>query len=75
MRKAAMRFTKSQSQILMERFQTNPYVGKEENLQLAKSLNISEESIRIWLHNYRRRNNITKSVLFKGQLVYSMYNQ
>ena len=37
------------TQILMQKFQTNPDLSKEEEeCQLAKSFNVSEEGIRIW---------------------------
>ena len=52
----------------MERFQANPYVRKEEKCELAKSLNITKEKIKVWFE-YRRSKAKTKSLLSKGESV------
>ena len=66
----AGRLTEYQSQILMERFQANPYLRKEEKCQLAESLNITKEKIKVWF-DYRRSKAKTKSLLSKGEFVLS----
>ena len=47
--------TSFQTQALTEKFQAHPYLENEERYQLAKSLNISEKSIKAWFKNRRQR--------------------
>ena len=48
-----LHMTKYQTQILMERFQSKPYLEKDEKQQLAKLLNTSAEKIQRWFINVR----------------------
>ena len=41
--------------ILMKSFEADPYPGKREKLQLAKSLNTSQKTIENWFGNMRAR--------------------
>ena len=65
--------TEYQSQILIERFQANPYVDKEERRQLVKLLNISEGKVMTWFLNRRKR--AKASGQFKGESRLVMYIQ
>ena len=47
--------TKIQKEILMKSFRSNPHPSKEEQSQLAMSLNTSQKVIRNWFGNRRKR--------------------
>ena len=47
--------TPDQTKILLRRYEANPYLELEERHQLAKSLNISEERIKVWFGNRRKK--------------------
>ena len=49
-------FTSYQKQTLQNWFQAKPYPNEKEKRQLARSLNISDQTITTWLYNQRRRN-------------------
>ena len=51
MKVARKRKTIYQMETLMKRFQENPWLDEQELLQLAGSLNISEEKIKAWYAN------------------------
>ena len=51
---SAKRVTDSQKKLLMERFQANAYLTKEEIHQLASSLNMRERTVKNWFNNMRR---------------------
>ena len=55
--------TPYQTQILLWRYETNPYIKKEEKHQLAHLLNISEERIKDWFEERRKRQR--KSGIFR----------
>ena len=50
----AKRVTDCQRKILMERFQANAYLTKEEKRQLAITLNMRERTVHNWFRNMRR---------------------
>ena len=61
--------TEYQSQMLMKRFQANPYLNGEEKRQLAKSLNVSGTKIRNWF-DYQRKKLKAKNMLCEGESVF-----
>ena len=53
----------------MKKFKTNPYLKTGEGHQLARSLNVSAESIEEWYRN-RRSYQRKKGLLVKGECVF-----
>ena len=47
--------TPYQTKILVRRYEADPYLEPEERHQLAQSLNISEERIKEWFSQRRKR--------------------
>ena len=47
--------TPDQTQILVRRYEANPYLEREASHQLARLLNISEERIKHWFRDRRNR--------------------
>ena len=77
MLRSTKHFTKNQSKILLEAFQSNHYLKGLQKVQLAKSLNISRNRIDVWFHNKRyevnrREGMMSKRLLFNGEPVYMM---
>ena len=68
-------FTKHQTEILISRFKSKPYLRKGEKDQLARQLNVSEKRIETWYHNRRskgREGDISKT-RSETSFVYFMY--
>ena len=65
---ARKHFNTYQTQILMEKFQACPYLQYEEAVQLAKSLNISVDRIRMWFQN-RRQKESKEGSMFEGEFL------
>ena len=61
--------TETQKTTLMERFQANEYLTKEEKHELAMSLNITEGKIANW-YTRRRRKNVAEGVLSQSEFSY-----
>ena len=57
--------TDCQKKILVERFQANAYLTKEETRQLATSLNMREKTVDNWFCHMRRVK--AKEGVFKGE--------
>ena len=53
--KAIKYMTPDQTQILVRRYEANPYLEREERHQLAQLLNVSEERIKRWFKDRRRK--------------------
>ena len=52
--------TKTEVDILLESFKTDPYPRKEEKNRLAESLNISRRKIELWFSNMRKKKGVLK---------------
>ena len=67
------RLTPYQTRILTEKFQVKPYVDKDLKSELARSLNISEKSIKDWFFRMRQKKQkeellcIGEYLVFKNQ--------
>ena len=59
--------TPYQTQTLVNRYQANPYLEKEDKVQLAQSLNISTRSIGDWF-DQRRFKQKRRGMLCEGDL-------
>ena len=59
-------FTPYQTQVLLKRYEAEPYLELEEIDQLAQSLNISEKKARRWFTNRRARQK-EKGILRGGE--------
>ena len=62
--------TENQTKILIEMFDSHPFPNEAERCRLAKSLNVSVESISVWFKN-RRYRKARKGQLFEGELLVS----
>ena len=65
--------TSSQTKILLEKFKTNPYLKKEEQDHLARTLNTSAIRIADW-YRIRRFSQREKGLLVKGKYSLKIVN-
>ena len=65
--KARKYLTSYQAQILVRRYEANPYPKREERHQLAQLLNISEERINNWFTQWRLRQRKKSGKLHDGE--------
>ena len=60
------KMTPTQTQTLMEMFQSNAYPKKEQMDHLAMSLNLTKRSVESWFGNMRHKK-VAKGLLKKGE--------